>query len=320
MTDRDAHLDRILVGGREPAAIVIVDYDAAWPRRFEIERDRIATALRERALAIHHMGSTAVPGLAAKPIVDVLLVVEDVGDDAIIAALVAAGYELRVREPGHRMVRTPARDVHVHLWSAASPEIARHLSFRDRLRASDADRDAYAALKRELAGREWADINDYADAKSGLIAEIQRRARSEPRPVGRGRAPIGPVTRQLFRENGCLAPRLMQVPSGRLTHNVARAAEKVPGLRRVPVVRLLSAAEVAVLARDHIQRLSPTERRRLLHLMRVGRGRRARLTDREHDELDALVAKLDPRRLAGDTVDRLSPVPLPKRLLYGKRA
>ncbi len=177
MTDRDAHLDRVLVGGRQPVAVVIVDYDPGWPRRFQAERDRIADALRDRALAIHHIGSTAVPGLAAKPIVDVLVVVEDPGDDTLVAALVAAGYELRVDEPGHRMVRTPARDVHVHLWPEASPEIERHLSFRDRLRASGADRDAYAALKRELAGREWADMNHYADAKSGLIAEIERRVR-----------------------------------------------------------------------------------------------------------------------------------------------
>ncbi len=109
------------------------------------------------------------------------------------------------------------------------------------------------------------------------------------------------------------------MPSSRLTHNAARAVEKVPGLRRVPVVKLLSAAEVAVLARDHLQRLSPTERRRLVHLMRVGRGRRARLTEREREELEALVSKLEPRRLVGSAVDKMSPVPLPKRFLYGKR-
>lgn len=111
----------------------------------------------------------------------------------------------------------------------------------------------------------------------------------------------------------------VRMPSHRINHNVARVAEKVPGLRRVPVVRLLSAAEVAVLARDHLQRLSPAERRRLLHLVRVGRGRRARLTDRERDELEALVAKLEARRFVGDAVDKLSPVPLPHRLLYGPK-
>ncbi len=104
-----------------------------------------------------------------------------------------------------------------------------------------------------------------------------------------------------------------------IVRSVGKVADKVPGLRRVPLVALLSAAEVALLARDHVQRLSPTERRRLMHLVRVGRGRRARLTAREHEELEALVNKLEPRRLMGDAVHRLSPVPLPGRLLYGRK-
>ena len=110
------------------------------------------------------------------------------------------------------------------------------------------------------------------------------------------------------------------MPSSLVNRSLGKAAERVPGLRRVPIVRLLSAAEVAVLARDRLQRLTPAERKRLLHLMRVGRGRRARLTDRERDELEALVVKLEPRQLMGDAVDKLSPVPLPHRLLYGKHA
>jgi hypothetical protein len=106
--------------------------------------------------------------------------------------------------------------------------------------------------------------------------------------------------------------------SGPVTHSVGKITEKVPGLRRVPVVRLLSAAEVALLARDHLVRLEPAERRRLLHLVRVGHGRRARLTAAERRELEALVIKLEPRRLMGDAVHRLSPLPLPHRLLYGR--
>jgi hypothetical protein len=94
----------------------------------------------------------------------------------------------------------------------------------------------------------------------------------------------------------------------------------VPGIRRIPVVRLLSAAEVAALAKDHLERLTPAERRRLVALVRTGRGRRDRLTRREREELETLLGKLEARRLVGDTVDRLSPVPLPKRLLYGRRA
>lgn len=114
-------------------------------------------------------------------------------------------------------------------------------------------------------------------------------------------------------------PRLEGVPSRLLTIGIAKASQRVPGLRRVPVVKLLSAAEVALLARDHVSRLSPSERRRLLVLVRVGHGRRSRLTGAEQDELEGLLAKLQPRMLVGTAVDRLSPVPLPRRLVYGPR-
>lgn len=114
-------------------------------------------ALGVSALRIEHIGSTAVPGLAAKPIVDLLVAVADPDDESVtVTALEAAGYELRVRELGHRMFRTPGRDVHVHVWGHSDPEMTRHLMFRDRLRRSPADRDAYERLKRELAAREWA--------------------------------------------------------------------------------------------------------------------------------------------------------------------
>jgi len=165
-----------LIGGRERREIAIAGYDPQWPRRFERERERIAAALGARALAIEHIGSTAVPGLAAKPVVDVLVAVADPEDAALAGPLDAAGYELRVREGRHRMFRTPARDVHVHLWAQGDPEIARTLRFRDRLRSDAADRAAYERLKRELAAREWGDMNEYAEAKTPLIEEILARA------------------------------------------------------------------------------------------------------------------------------------------------
>lgn len=108
------------------------------------------------------------------------------------------------------------------------------------------------------------------------------------------------------------------VPGGPVTHALGRAAERVPGLRRIPVVKLLSAAEIGLLARDHLGRLAPDERRRLVGLVATGRGRRSRLTAREREELERLLVKLAPRQLMGDAVDRLSPVPLPRRLLYGR--
>ena len=167
----DAELDQVLIGGRERREIVIADYDPAWPERFAAERERIAEALGDRALRIEHIGSTSVPGLAAKPIVDILVEVTSL--DAV--DLEPAGYVLRVREAGHRMFRTPELDVHVHVWPAGAPNIESDLAFRDRLRASPEDRAAYEALKRELATRDWPDVNHYAEAKGPLIREILAR-------------------------------------------------------------------------------------------------------------------------------------------------
>jgi hypothetical protein len=109
------------------------------------------------------------------------------------------------------------------------------------------------------------------------------------------------------------------VPSRIVTRSVAGAVGRVPGLRRLPLVKLLGAAELAVLARDHLMRLTPAERRRLVALVRAGRGRRRNLSADERDELATLVAKVEPRLLAGAAAERLSPVPLPRRLLYGPR-
>src|SRR6266511_1373745 len=100
---------------------------------------------------------------------------------------------------------------------------------------------------------------------------------------------------------------------------VGRVASRVPGLRRLPVLKLLAIAEIALLARDHITRLDRDERHRLVALVRKGRGRSRNLTDAEREELARLVAKADPRRFAGAAADRLSPVPLPRRIMYGPR-
>jgi hypothetical protein len=108
------------------------------------------------------------------------------------------------------------------------------------------------------------------------------------------------------------------MPSGFVTRSLARGAGHVPGIRRVPVLKLLSIAEVAMVARNHLERLTPAERRRLVVLMRAGRGRPSNLRRAEREELRELVAKLEPRLLAGEAVDRLSPVPLPNRLVYGR--
>jgi GrpB-like predicted nucleotidyltransferase (UPF0157 family) len=158
-----------LIGGREPGYIVLIAYDAQWPKRFEEERGRIAVALGERATRIEHIGSTAVPGLAAKPIVDIVVTVDDCDDEATYApALETAGYALRVREPGHRMFRSGVKDVHVHIWAASSGELERHLRFRDRLRENEADRRRYEGMKRKLAA-------PWSNAALGVLVDCSRR-------------------------------------------------------------------------------------------------------------------------------------------------
>jgi GrpB-like predicted nucleotidyltransferase (UPF0157 family) len=110
--------------------------------------------------------------------------VPDVDDEAsYLPALERAGYHLRVRQPGHRMVRTVDRGVHVHICAEGSDWERRHLLFRDWLRHDESDREAYASLKRELATRDWPDMNTYAAAKGAMITEITARAEGWARAV-----------------------------------------------------------------------------------------------------------------------------------------
>lgn len=164
------------VGGTEKRRVTLAEHNPDWTMRFEMERRRIVSALGDGAKQIEHVGSTSVPGLAAKAVVDVLVAVEDPHDDDLRFALERAGYVLRVEEPGHRMYRTPKRDVHVHLWEVGSSEISRLLAFRNRLRRDGADRSLYERVKRELAKRDWNDVNDYAQAKTAVIQQILARA------------------------------------------------------------------------------------------------------------------------------------------------
>jgi GrpB-like predicted nucleotidyltransferase (UPF0157 family) len=166
-----------VLGGRERRAIEIVAYDAAWPSRFELERTRIDAALGAHAVRIDHIGSTAIPGLAAKPIIDIQVSVADPAEEAAyVPPLEAAGYVLRVRERGHRMLRTAALDVHVHICTNGGEWERRHLLFRDWLRVQETDAERYAEIKRVLAGRDWADMNEYAQAKTQTVSLILQRA------------------------------------------------------------------------------------------------------------------------------------------------
>jgi GrpB-like predicted nucleotidyltransferase (UPF0157 family) len=166
-----------LIGGPEKRAIVIEPYNPLWPAMFDEHRRRIEGALGDVARRIDHVGSTAVAGLTAKPIIDIQISVSDVEDDSsYLDLLLAAAYRLRVRESGHRMFRTPDLDVHVHVCDAGSEWERRHLLLPDWLRQSAEDRDAYARLKVELQQQDWETMNHYADAKCALIGEMIARA------------------------------------------------------------------------------------------------------------------------------------------------
>ena len=185
--DRD--LAQVTIGGPRPLAgpIEIHDYDPDWPRLYEREQERIRAALGDRVIRVEHVGSTSVPGLPAKPLIDVALEVPDSADEAAyVPALEAAGYRLRIREPEwfeHRLLKGPDTDVNVHVFSAECEEVRRMLLFRDWLRGNAADRDLYAVKKRELAGREWKYMQQYADAKTAVVDEIMARASGEePNP------------------------------------------------------------------------------------------------------------------------------------------
>ncbi len=163
--------------------IELVSYDPGWPELFAREARRIAAALGEQALGIEHVGSTSVPGLVAKPIIDILLVVADSADEQMYAtSLEAAGYLLRIREPDwyeHRLFKGPDTSINLHVLSRGCLEIDRMLLFRDRLRSNEADRALYERTKRELAQREWKYVQNYADEKGAVVEEIIARVSAE---------------------------------------------------------------------------------------------------------------------------------------------
>ena len=167
------------------APITLADYDLDWPAHFAREAARIRATLGGRAVQVEHVGSTSVPGLAAKPIIDILLAVPDSSDEpAYVPALEAAGYVLRIREPDwfeHRLFKGPDTDINLHVFTVGAAETDRMLLFRDRLRTNDADRDAYLQVKRDLATRTWRDVQHYADAKTAIVEQIIARA-TRPHP------------------------------------------------------------------------------------------------------------------------------------------
>jgi GrpB-like predicted nucleotidyltransferase (UPF0157 family) len=184
--DRQAELDRAWIDGapRHDATIHLARYDPGWPALYEREAARIRGALGDRVVQLEHVGSTSVPGLSAKPVIDILLVVPDSADeDDYVPDMEAAGYRLTIREPDwheHRLFKGPDTNVNLHTFSPGSPEIVRMLAFRDRLRTHPDELAAYEATKRELAGRTWPYVQDYADAKGQVVEGIITRALADP--------------------------------------------------------------------------------------------------------------------------------------------
>jgi GrpB-like predicted nucleotidyltransferase (UPF0157 family) len=168
------------------ATVRLDEYSAEWPARFQLEATRIRRTLGAQAVLIEHVGSTSIPGLAAKPIIDVVLAVPDSTDEAsYIPQLVAEGFVLRHREPDwfqHRMFKGPNDDVNLHVFSSGCPEIERMLLFRDWLRSNEAERRLYEETKRELAARQWEYVQDYADAKTAVVQQIMARAEAAAKP------------------------------------------------------------------------------------------------------------------------------------------
>ncbi|GAA0596538.1 GrpB family protein [Virgibacillus siamensis] len=185
----DEELQNVTVGERKPHndTITLLEYDSRWPKLFDRESERICSELGDRALQVEHVGSTSVPGLCAKPIIDILLVVTDSGDESsFVPNLEEAGYTLRIREPEwfeHRMFKGPDTDINLHVFSKGASQVDRMLRFRDWLRTNNSDRDKYARVKRSLAKREWRHVQHYADAKDSIVQEIMDRANADEKNV-----------------------------------------------------------------------------------------------------------------------------------------
>ena len=163
---------------RPSPLVVIAEYDHQWPIRYQQQEHAIRGALGA-AVLVEHCGSTSVPGLAAKPIIDIVLAVpSSVDEHAYAPALAGIGYVFRLREPDwyeHRLFRLPDPQVNLHIFTTGCVEIDRMLAFRDHLRIDEADRHRYERTKRELARRDWATVQDYADAKTDIVTDILTR-------------------------------------------------------------------------------------------------------------------------------------------------
>jgi GrpB-like predicted nucleotidyltransferase (UPF0157 family) len=178
-SDEEIAAARIRGAELHNSTIQLDPYNSEWPRLFEREARRVRAVLGDRALVLEHAGSTSIPGLSAKPRIDMVLAVADSSDeDAYVPDMEAAGYLLTIREPDwdqHRLFKGPDTDINLHVFTIGCREIARMLAFRDHLRANEGDRLLYERTKQELAAQTWRYVQHYADAKSEVVEEIVGR-------------------------------------------------------------------------------------------------------------------------------------------------
>lgn len=162
------------------STIHLADYDPAWPSTFAALEKEIRAVLGDRVFLLKHVGSTSVPGLSAKPVIDMVLAVADSSDESsYVAHLETLGYTLKVREADwyeHRVLKPQDSKANLHVFSSGCAEIERMLAFRDWLRTHPEDRQLYEATKRKLSQQTWKYVQNYADAKSAVVQEIMARA------------------------------------------------------------------------------------------------------------------------------------------------
>ena len=178
------------VDTREPlnGPVNLAPSDPTWASKFSLLADRVRDALAERVLLLEHVGSTSVPGLSAKPVIDMALAIADSANESSYAPLLTAkGFVLRIREPDwfeHRLFKSLDIDCNLHVFSLGCEEVDRMLIFRDWLRTHEEERRVYENVKRELASRYWRHMQDYADAKADVVREILGRAQIDPPASG----------------------------------------------------------------------------------------------------------------------------------------
>jgi GrpB-like predicted nucleotidyltransferase (UPF0157 family) len=163
--------------------IEVVPYNPDWPSLFKMEADRLGAILGQEAVAIHHIGSTAIPNIRAKPIIDILVEVQDIEKvDDFNTEMIRQGYRPQGEFgiPGRRFfIKGPddARTHHIHVFQTGHPEVQRHLDFRDYMVTHPEEAQAYSRLKETLAQRFPEDIEGYVAGKDGFIKDIDRKAK-----------------------------------------------------------------------------------------------------------------------------------------------